>query len=175
MRTILTLGLIGLCGVCFGQDTDREDQRVGLLKRAVIRAGPNNPGKKVVEPDVFDNAIGNGSTIAEWQSWWETMLNAQVQSDATKYKLVAEERRKLRVAGKGDLKRLIDRLELAHQEFDAIQEDPDKRAEFFGRAVGSLRKDVQRGPFDADSYYEKVLRRMKASRAIRFSLPPDRI
>ena len=155
MRAMLMIGLVSLCGVCFGQE-----------------AGPQ--GKNQAEkPDAFDRWLGDGSTIAEWRSWWETMLDAQIRSDGRRYSLTAEEQRKLRAAGRRDLSLMFDRLEAACVELNSI-DSPDGLAAVHVKIL-KLRDHLRRGTFDDDSAYEKVLRKMKESRAIRFSLSPDRI
>ena len=172
MRAMLMIGLVSLCGVCFGQEAGPQ--------------GKNQPARKAERLDAFDQIVGYGNSIAEWRSWWGTMLEAMVRSDGRKYALNRVEQHQLRKAGSRDLDLVIGRLESAREEFDGLKADADgesddpktlaeKREQILIIGMKKLRKDVGRGPFHADSDYEKVLRKMKEPRALRFSLSPDRI
>ena len=89
----------------------------------------------------------------------EGLLTRKVDEVEQMFLLTAAQRQKLRLAGHGDIKRLLDSVEEARREFDLAKQDVDRLSEVRNklRTVDLL---MTSGPFDFGSLFHKTLRKM---------------
>ena len=74
-------------------------------------------------------------------------------------KLTPVEKQKPVLAGRGDLKRLFDRIEDRRRTFESLRTDVD-RCERFLVTLEPLRRRLVRGPIEAESLFFKTLKKL---------------
>lgn len=138
-------------------DEDDEDDEPPRPRHAVARFNLN---AAVVEPENFDRWV-----FAEEPSerarlrHLEDVLRARIEAVARKQELTESQRAKLRIAGKGDIKRFFDRVEERRTAFE-------KERQTFRTGLAALRRleELERiyreGPFGEGSLFVKTLRKI---------------
>jgi hypothetical protein len=113
---------------------------------------------------------GGGENLDRWQfadeasertrqRHVEDILRAKIEAAARKHRLDARQRAKLRVAGRGDIKRFFDQVEDRRRDFE-------KERRSFRSGLAALRRldpltpIYQQGPFGDDSLFAKTLHRI---------------
>lgn len=106
---------------------------------------------------VFDD---DGGAEQHWKHL-EQLLEGRIASDSRGRTLTPAQKARLRVAGKGDIKRFLDQVEEERTQFE--KERQSWRTGFAAlRRLDPLAKIYAEGPFGAESLYAKTLRRIKA-------------
>jgi hypothetical protein len=111
----------------------------------------------------FDPLLfGDGRNIPEFlNDRLEKILQFKVADVSRACRLKDSQKRKLLIAGRGDIKRLVDRIHAEQRPFEnveAAKADADQ-IQKFRAAAARLKKQVDAGPFGEDSIFAKVLRR----------------
>jgi hypothetical protein len=114
----------------------------------------------VVERENFDRWLfDDGRSEQGRQQHLEDILDAKVELAGLVYKLNGPQREKLRVAGRGDIKRFFDQVADRRREFEI-----ERRGFQSGRAalvrLAPLSQTYQQGPFGAGSLFTKTLRKI---------------
>jgi hypothetical protein len=120
------------------------------------------PGLKdvVVAEEVFDNFMFGSTGDAEsGRAHAAKLLDRLVDQFGSSRLLTPAQRQKLRLAGRGDIKRLFDQIEEERRKFEALRSDPDKCEQFLDDLL-PLRQSLQRGPFETDSLFSKTLKKL---------------
>lgn len=89
----------------------------------------------------------------------DAMLAEKIERAARTHRLTPAQREKLRLAGRGDVKRLFDRIEESRREFDRVRSDLRAGVAFL-RGLAPERLAYVAGPFGSDSIYRKSLTRI---------------
>jgi hypothetical protein len=118
----------------------------------------------VVERANFDRWLfDDGRSEQGRQRHLEDILDAKVEIAGLVYKLNGPQREKLRVAGRGDIKRFFDQVADRRREFEI-----ERRSFQTGRAalarLAPLSQTYQLGPFGAGSLFTKTLRKINDER-----------
>jgi hypothetical protein len=93
----------------------------------------------------------------------ERILSAQIEAAALRDNLTARERTKLRLAGRGDIKRFFDQVEGRRSQFE-IARKSFKSGHAALLALTPLTKVYQEGPFGDGSLFAKTLRKVRDDR-----------
>lgn len=91
----------------------------------------------------------------------EKILRFKLDDVARECRLSEAQKKKLLLAGRGDIKRLVDEMHAEQRSFESVPPghfDPE-RTRILQAAVRRLRELVNAGPFDDESIFAKVLRR----------------
>jgi hypothetical protein len=145
--------------------------RVGPQGRLMLRlrerpeeeeADETAPGlpEVIVEAEVFDQFMFGSTGDAEsGRAYAATVLDRLINKVASSRPFTPEQRQKLVLAGRGDIKRLFDRIEEERTKFEALRSDLNKCEQFL-LDLRPLHKRLHRGPFESDSLFSKTLKKM---------------
>jgi hypothetical protein len=86
-----------------------------------------------------------------------------VENVAWQNTMTEQERAKLTLAGKGDIKRLLDRIEAERQDFEEARMNLTTGRQALQR-LKPLSVEVEKGPFGDDSLFAKVARKIESDR-----------
>lgn len=129
--------------------------RAASAQNIVINGELGNP-QIVVSDSNFDQWIyGNGRNAESLRSKLETLLNLQVDDAQRTCKLSDTQKRKLLLAGRGDIKRIFDKIEDKRDEFHQTRFDRENLGSFL-RDIQPLRMTANDDPFQDDSLFAKT-------------------
>jgi hypothetical protein len=150
----------------------REEMRIGPAGIPLFRVldeqdqeddpDGNAPAERrfVVAEETFDRWLFGSTGDAEsGRGYLEILLRRKVEDVNQARELTPIQRKKLVLAGRGDIKRLFDRIEEERKEFHRIRTDPDRCGEFL-RELQPLRVTIRQGPFEFGSIFAKTLKKM---------------
>ena len=125
-----------------------------------------NLNSMVVERENFDHWLfsDDRSDSQHWERL-EKQLESQVDSARTEHTLTDRQCAKLRLAGKGDIKRFFDRVESSRLDFE-VQRQSFRTGHAALLRLESLSQNYREGPFGDGSLFAKNLRRMNDERKI---------
>lgn len=101
--------------------------------------------------------FGNMEGVESSATLLERRLEARVRQIAQSQGLSDAEQQRLILAGRGDIKRLLERVAASRRTFESLKSDTDKCSEFL-RTLHPLNGEVRRGPFGSGSMLDKTLR-----------------
>jgi hypothetical protein len=121
---------------------------------------PSEP-QLLVAPEAFDfNLFGSTGDVHSARTHLETMLTSKIDAIDRMSHIAAVQKKKLLLAGRGDIKRLIDRIEDERKTFEQVRTDLTRCEEFLTR-LEPLRWMIFHGPFGPDSLLSKTLNKMR--------------
>jgi hypothetical protein len=120
------------------------------------------PGRIVIGPVMmgqidFDRWVSGGKTRDQIEHTLESLLAFQVESVAGTCGLSDIQRRKLELAGQGDVKRFLRSVEQLKEKFRQVGQDQQKFNEI-AREASPLQMKMQTGVFGDSSLYRKILK-----------------
>jgi len=132
----------------------------------------HTPQYRISDSSLARIVFGRDSDAADLRLRFGIVATSKIEEAARTGKLTELQRRKLQLAAKGDVKRLIDQLLDLEQEFRATivtanVDDIHKLASDLCGKADPLRSRIISGPFDQDSLYAKTLKN------IRNAMPDD--
>jgi hypothetical protein len=101
------------------------------------------------------NQVGNAQKATER---FQSMLNVQVDAIAANCDLSPEQKQKLLLAGRGDVIRYFDKVEVCRQKFQKLKTDQNRINEVL-RDIQPLQIASQAGIFGNDSFFHKVVKK----------------
>jgi len=114
----------------------------------------------LVAQETFDlNVFGTTGDVESARAYMDMLLTRKIYEIDRNRSLTPVQHKKLQLAGRGDIKRLLDRIEDERKTFEHLRADLD-RCEKFLRRLQPLRLMVRRGPFTSESLFAKTLRKM---------------
>jgi hypothetical protein len=118
----------------------------------------------VVDRENFDRWVFvDGRSEPERRKYLEEILRSKVELAAVLHDLNATQRAKLRLAGRGDIKRFFDQVEDRRNAFE-IERRTFKTGYPALQRLVSLSQVYQEGPFDDGSLFAKTLHKIDADR-----------
>lgn len=129
-------------------DDDDEEELVGVAMPAFRVADENFDQWLFAE---FGNAAGGRSRL-------DSLLNIRVEAALQACQLTEEQRQKLQLAGRGDIKLFFDRVEELRRKFQKLKTDQNRIQEIF-QALQPLQATLRIGPFDESSIFAKAMKR----------------
>ena len=151
----------------FGAETvvraqDEEDEAAAAMQvQANFEVGEEN----------FDQWVfGNQRNAAGGRKRLETQLKLQSDEVERACKLTEAQKKKLQLAGRGDIKRFYDRVEEVRKKFLLVRKDQQKFQEIW-QDIQPLQMTLNSGLFDDQSFFHKTLRRtLNAEQAEHYEL-----
>jgi hypothetical protein len=136
------------------QDCEDDDQRPAQL------VGPFNINSAVVESENFDRwlFVDEPSETSQ-QRHLDEILQARIKAAAREHELTAAQRAKLRLAGRGDIKRFFDEVAGKRSAFEIERQSYRTGRAALQRLV-LLSQIYQEGPFGDGSLFAKTLQRI---------------
>jgi hypothetical protein len=119
----------------------------------------------VVARENFDSWVfGDRDSEKEPRAYLEQLLSVRIDGAARAHKLTHRQQAKLRLAGRGDIKRFFDRVEDARNDFE-FNRVGFKNGLAALRRLKPLSKDYDLGPFDDGSLFAKTLYKINNDKA----------
>src|SRR5262249_42190259 len=84
---------------------------------------PAHVHRRIIVPDdYFDRwMLGSPRGGKQLQQWMEALLRQKIKDIERSHRLTAEQKKKLELAGRGDIKRLSDEVERCRKEFELVK------------------------------------------------------
>ena len=146
--------VIGPAGISMLRVLDEQDQE--------DEPDENAPAERrfVVAEETFDRWLFGSTGDAEsGHAYFEILLQRRLNDVNLVRELTPLQRKKLVLAGRGDIKRLFDRIEEERKEFHLVRTDFDRCGRFL-RELQPLRVTIRQGPFEFGSIFAKTLKKM---------------
>jgi hypothetical protein len=117
-----------------------------------------------VAAETFDPYLFGPSTGPESvRAYFGKLLERRLNELALYRELTLDQRKKLLLAGRGDIKRLFDRIETARSQFLVLRSDVRRCMDFLA-TLDPLRQELRRGPFGDGSLFAKTLLTLRRRR-----------
>jgi hypothetical protein len=121
---------------------------------------PNLPNS-VLKRENFDRWVfSDGVFEVGPRQHLDALVRQRIESFSRTHALTAAQEAKLRLAGQGDIKRFLDRVEARRREFEAARMDLNLGMQFLA-TLGPLRQEFEEGPFGDGSLFAKTLRKIE--------------
>src|SRR5262245_27613906 len=117
--------------------------------------------KRIFVPDdYFDRwMLGSPRGGKQLRDWMESLLKQKIRDIDRTHRLTVDQKKKLELAGRGDIKRLSDEVDRCRREFELVKTDLDLLRPFL-REHQSLRVAIRTSPFESGSLLSKSLKKM---------------
>ena len=99
-------------------------------------------------------------TPITFRAYMEALLTKKIDDIDRMSRLTPVQKKKLQLAGRGDIKRLLDRIEDERKTFEYLRTDLPRIEEFLMR-LQPLRLTIRRGPFGSESLFAKTFKKMR--------------
>jgi hypothetical protein len=130
----------------------------------LARAGGLNIMEMAVASDNFDRWIFDDTRSDDGRrGFMSALLSDKIHAVQKEQNLGPDQLKKLRLAGTGDIKRYLDRVEAARVEFEAVRQDYNAGREALVR-LEPLSTEYTSGPFGPGSLFEKALRKIQVEK-----------
>jgi hypothetical protein len=133
---------------------------------------PPDRRKIIVASESFDQCLFNGLTIDESRQRLKENLESRIDRIDAVNRLSPEQKQKLRLAGKGDIKHLFDQIEAKRQQFEQVRADLDECRTLL-HELAPLREAYVNGPFREGSLFIKTLWKIRRANEP-IARPPSR-
>lgn len=120
-------------------------------------APAQDQGQFVMADENFDQWVFQSRPAAGAREWFETRLAQQINDVDMACRLDEAQKAKLRLAGRGDVKRFYDLLEEKRRRFQLVKRDQNKINEIF-QEIQPLQATLEAGPFGEGSLFVKAIR-----------------
>lgn len=123
-----------------------------------------------IQENQFDSWIfQNLQTVAQARKRLEQMLTLQMDDVDRACQLTETQKKKLQLAGRGDMVQFFEKVEVVRKKFLLVRKDQQKFNEIW-QDISPLQVQFQAGLFGDDSFYHKTLRNMlKGEQLSKFS------
>ena len=170
-RPVLFLAVITLCGPLsswrlLAQVAD--EPPVDLVRLHLFRAEIRRWMREGSIPDdgSFDDwAFGGEDGEKRFRGQLDSLLGGELQALERTFRLTATQRRRLRLAGRGDIKHLLDHVDDSRAEFERACQDVRQLPELQTRLL-LIDVRISKGLFQADSILAKTLRKMRVEKEL---------
>jgi hypothetical protein len=129
------------------QDADEPDE-----------SAPAEPKATYTDEHFEQWVFGNLGNAVAGRSRLDLLLTLQIEHVDRTCGMSAAQKKKLLLAGKGDIKRVFDRVEEKRKRFQLFKNDQEKIGEFF-QEIQPLQTIFQSEPFDEASLFSRTLKR----------------
>jgi hypothetical protein len=120
-----------------------------------------NLNNSVLERQNFDRWVfGDGVDEEGRRIRLQSRLSEKIDRVMKDHKINLAQLQKLRLAGSGDIKRYLDRVEERRPEFEAVRKNFNTGWQML-RQLEPLTKEFQEGPFGDDSFFTKTLKKIE--------------
>ena len=124
-------------------------------------AMPLNLQNAVLGRENFDRWVfSDGAFEGGHRQYLDGLVRQKVESFSRTQALTAAQESKLRLAGRGDIKRFLDRVEARRREFETARMQFNNGFAFLN-ALEPLRQEFEDGPFGEGSLFAKTLRKIE--------------
>jgi hypothetical protein len=124
------------------------------------------PPRFVVAAPTFDRYILHSTGARDSRVHLESILTRRIESIDRQRRLTPGQKTKLLLAGRGDIKRLFDRVEDERKQFEPLRTDFGGCLRFL-HELQPLWNTMRQGPFDDGSLFGKTLKKIEEDAAAR--------
>lgn len=112
----------------------------------------------ILNDNQFDQWVfGSSPGAGGGRNRLDALLSLQVEDAARVCRLTEVQKKKLRLAGSGDIKRFFEKVDEKRKKFEKVKTDQNKIGEIY-QELSPLRSLIQSGLFDEGSFFSKTLR-----------------
>ena len=149
-RVLAVLALLTTIGVSATAQAQLEDDEDGVVANVM---------QPVFADENFDQWVfQNQGNAQAGRKRIETMLALQTDEADRVCSLSELQKKKIQLAGRGDIKRFFDRVEEVRKKFQLVKNDQNKFQEIW-QDIQPLQTTLSTGLFDDDSIFRKTLRK----------------
>lgn len=157
LRLLLATALVAAFGsgrTCWSQAVDVE-----VEEEADVAVQPNQAVFMMTD-DQFDQWVFGGPRNSRaGRNKLDSLLTLQIDDVARMCALSEDQKKKLQLAGRGDIKRFFDLVEEKRQKFQKVKQDQNKVGEIYQELV-PLQVALNSGLFGDGSIYAKTIRKV---------------
>jgi hypothetical protein len=117
------------------------------------------PGPTVFTGTLDNLLFGGKAGLEQFRSQLDYMLSMKIRELERTMQLTPDQRQRLRLAGHGDLVRLLDLIDEARNQFELARSDPERLADV-QRLLRSVDLKIATGPFESGSLFAKSLQKL---------------
>jgi hypothetical protein len=163
LRILVTLAVLAITSAQFARAQDDEEIE------EILPAEPQQ--QFMVADENFDQWVfGGRGNAAAIRKRLDAQLVLCVEEVERMCGISESQKQKLELAGRGDVKRLFERVEVLRKKFQLVKNDQNKFNEFW-QDVQPFQLLFNQGAFGPDSLYHKTLKNILSSeQAVRFQL-----
>lgn len=149
----MAMAAVASGGVARAQDDDIVEDEVPQQERQLIMRA-----EVMWTDDNFDQWVFGGRNIPSIRARLDSLLALQIDDADRMCGLTDLQRKKLQLAGKGDVKHFFDRVAEKKRRFQLVKNDQNKIGEIF-QEIQPLQTALNSGPFDEGSIFFKTIRK----------------
>jgi hypothetical protein len=138
-------------------DSDEEDREEADTPQA-----PD----QMISDSVFAHWVFGMEDARDARRRLKEVLGTRVDEVETTFRVTPAQRRKLELAGRGDIERFFDHVAEKRKELDLLQVDEHKTRRFVITELIPLRSRIRQGPFGEGSLFAKTLNKMLNDRQL---------
>jgi hypothetical protein len=129
-----------------------------------LEGRPSRP-VAIISQGSFDRFLFGSTAVAgRGRVYINTLLEQRIDEIASTRRLTPPERAKLLLAGRGDIKRLFERIDDERQRFEALRRSGKiDQCERFFESLLPLRRSIPQGPFGPGSLFAKTLKKLHSA------------
>ena len=146
----------GLGKVAAGEELEENLFPDEKIEQPVEQGDRFEVGREQINQWVFGNVEGRRQSGTNGIDRLNVLLSVRCESIASVVSLSEDQVSKLRLAGRGDIHRFVEKLDAVHLKFDSVRNDQEKMNQMW-QEVQPLQKQFQAGLFGAGSLFNKVL------------------
>jgi hypothetical protein len=141
------LGLAWASAAARAQDIEVEEDAAPQPEQGVF----------VMNDMQFDQWVYGGVNDSAARRRFDSLLTLKIEDVDRTCGMTEDQKKKLRLAGRGDVKRFFDRVEEKRRKFQNLKTDPNKVGEIF-QEIQPFRQTISSGVFGEGSFFAKTLR-----------------
>jgi hypothetical protein len=122
--------------------------------------------EQTISDSVFAHWVFGMEDARDARRRLKEVLGTRVEEAETTYGITPAQRRKLELAGKGDIQRFFDHVAAKREELDRLGADEHKTRRFVLTELIPLRGKIRQGPFGEGSLFAKTLNKMLNDRQL---------
>ncbi len=150
LQVAMVLAIIANGSLSRAQDDD-EDEPDDAVKLQQMNMRVN-----VWTDENFDQWVFNGRDIPGIRNRLDSLLSLQIEDVERTCGLTEDQKKKLRLAGKGDVKHFFDRVAEKKRKFQLVKNDQNQIGQIF-QEIQPLQLTLSSGPFDQGSMFHKTI------------------
>ncbi|MDB5349867.1 MAG: hypothetical protein JWN86_1114 [Planctomycetota bacterium] len=160
-QAALVLAFLAAGSLARAQDEDEPDDAVQVQQRAMQ--------VNVWTDENFDQWIYNGRDITGIRGRLASLLILQIEDVERTCGLTEDQKKKLQLAGQGDVKHFFDRVAEKKRRFQLVKNDQNKIGQIF-QEIQPLQTALATGPFDHGSiFYKTILKTLDPPQAAKYT------
>ena len=148
--------LLARCRACVASARRHED----AMRRTTRKRNASPAPDQTISDSVFAHWVFGMEDVRDARRRLKEMLGTRVDEVESTYRITQAQKRKLELAGKGDIERFFDHVAEKRKELDLLQVNENKTRRFVLTELIPLRGKMRQGPFGEGSLFAKTMNKM---------------